>query len=205
MQTTFFATDKDLLEIVQWFFDVPGAMLFEPASRPGLPNRQFTSVEDVAELFQEPGRYLAAWIESTGARPVPRDINFEPSTQSRFGGSGRNNLESPSIFRIFRNNNQNGCLASSYFTCWNEKGARQRSIYSAELLDQVDWKAVRLLEGHLRRKLSKTSPAKLGSHPIMANAFDELRQGRISLWGWGSACSFTSPLITVLRPHLESA
>ncbi len=196
MQATFFGTDADLLQVVQWFLEVPGMTLFEPASRPDLPNRQFCTVEEVAQRFREPGRHIAAWLESTGARPIPRYIQFEPNTQRRLGAKGRTELVSPSLIGIGRDGDQNGSLGAAHISCWNEKGARQRSMYSEDLLNQVEWKALRSITSSLQRKLSKASPAKLGSYPIMEDAFGEVRGGRLSLWNWGAACSFPSPHIT---------
>jgi hypothetical protein len=197
MQATFFATDVDLLKVVQWFLEVPGMTLFEAASRPDLPNRQFCTVEEVEQSFREPGRNKAAWLASTGARPRLRRIQFEPSTQRRLGAKGRTELASPSMIRISRDTDQNGSLGAAHISCWNEKGARQRSMYAGDVLDQVDWKALRSITGSVQRKLSKASPGKLRSYPIMEDAFSELREGRLSRWNWGAACSYPSPHITL--------
>jgi hypothetical protein len=198
MQATFFATDVDLLRLVQWFLEVPGMTVFEPASRPDLPNRQFSTVEEVAQSFREPGRHMAAWLVDTGARPSSRYIKFEPNTQRRLGAKGRTELVSPAMIGIGRDNYQNGCLGASHISCWNEKGARQRSMYPPEVLDQVDWNALRSIVGSLQRKLAKASPAKLRAYPIMDDAFNQLREGRLSLWNWGAACSYPSPDVTLI-------
>jgi hypothetical protein len=198
MQAFFFATDLDLLKLVQWFLEVPGMNVFEPASRPDLPNRHFSTVGEVAQSFHDPSRYVAAWLETTGARPSPRYIQFEPHTQRRFGARGRTVLEGPSTISITRDNYQNGCLGPSRIACWNEKGARQRSMYPAEVLDQVDWNALGSISGRMKRKVAKASPAKLRAYPIMEDAFSELREGRLSLWNWGTACSYPSPEISAI-------
>jgi hypothetical protein len=197
MRAIFFATDVDLLKVVQWFLEVPGMTLFEHASRPDLPNRQFCTVEDVEQSFREPGRNIAAWLESTGARPLLKYIQFEPNTQRRLGAKGRTELVSPSMIHIRRDNDQNGSLGAAHISCWNEKGARGHSMYTDDVLDQVDWKALRSITGSLQRKLTKASPAKLRAYPIMEDAFSELREGRLSLWNWGAACSYPSPHIAV--------
>jgi hypothetical protein len=198
MQITFYATNTDLLQIVQWLLQMPGIMLFEQASRAGQPNRKFCTVAEVESYFAERNRSIDAWLESTGSRPIPRYIEFEPNTQRRLGAGGRTELVSPSVIRIFRNNDQNGSLSTSYITCWNEKGARQRSMYSAEVLDQVDWKALRSIEGSLKGQVTKASPAKLRSLPIMNDAFSEMREGRLSLWAWGTAYSYPTTDITLI-------
>jgi hypothetical protein len=197
MQATFFATDEDLLEVAGWFLAIPGMTLFEPASRPDLPNRQFKSVDDIAQVFEEPGRNFAAWLEHTGARPASRYIEFNQDMQRKLKAKGRTELRSPSTIGIGRNNEQRGCLANSIISCWNEKGARQRSMYDTAVLHQVDWKLLRSTLGGLQRKLAKAAPAKLGAHPIMGTAFARMQAGELELWNWGSPCSFPSPLVTL--------
>ena len=188
MQTTFFATDVDLLQIVRWFLDVPGMTLFEPASRPNQPIRQFCTVDEVAESFGKAGQHIAAWLECTGARPFSRHIE----------ASGRTELRSPSVISISRYNDQNGALGASRISCWNEDGAKQRSFYSETLLSQVDWKALRSIMARSKRMISNASPAKFGSNPIMGNAFAEMCEKRLPIWGWGKAYSYPSPDIRLI-------
>jgi hypothetical protein len=197
MQATFFATDEDLLEVAGWLLAIPGMSLFEPASRPDLPNRQFNSVDEVARAFEELGRSFAAWLEPSGARPTSRYIEFNQDTQQKLQAKGRTELRSPATIGIGRNNNQRGCLANSAISCWDEKGARQRSMYDPAVLDQVDWKLLRSTVIGLQRKLAKAAPAKLGAYPIMETAFARMRAGELELWNWGSPCSFPSPLVTL--------
>lgn len=195
MQSHFFATDADLLTIVRWLLETPGIRVFEPASRPDLPNRQFRSVDEVAQSFQEPGRDIGAWDEATGCPPILRHIEFNLHTQRELGAKGRTELVTPALIRIGRNSYQNGCLSYSYISSWNEKGARQRSMYSDEVLEQVNWRALRSTTERLRRSISKNSPAKFGTYPIMDHAFSELKEGKLSIWGWGAPCSYPSPEI----------
>jgi hypothetical protein len=100
MQVTFFATDNDLLQVAAWFLDVPEMTLFEPCSRPDLPNRRFSSVEEVAPVLKERGWTLAAWRESTGVPPSSQHIDFDSDTQRKLGARGRTVLRSPSIIGI---------------------------------------------------------------------------------------------------------
>ncbi len=163
MAAIFFATDKDLLQIVGWLLEVPGMTVLEPASRPDHPNRWFKSVEEVSQYFEEPGRHFSAWLQSTGAKPLPRWTEFNPDAQRRSGAKGRTFLESPALIGIGRNNDQNGCLANASISCWTEKGARQRSVWSPAVLDEVDWRGLQSAAGRLNRQLSKAAPAKLRS------------------------------------------
>jgi len=196
MQVTFFATNTDLLQVAQWLLDVPGIALLEAYSRPDQPNRQLRTIEDVAQLVGERAWGFSAWLETSGAAPRARWIEFEPTTQRKLGAKGRTELNSPAMIGIHRNNDQNGCLAASYISCWNEKGARQRSIYSNELLDDVDWKILRSFTSSFQRTLKKASPAKLHSYPIMEDAFGKLRAGNLKLW-FGGPCAYPSPDIAL--------
>lgn len=171
--------------------------VFERASRPDEPNRRFLTVAEVAESFAEPGRNLSAWLETTGACPQLRHIEFEPDTQRLLGAKGRTLLESPAVIDIRRDNDQGGCLGASHISCWSEKGAHQRSMYSEDVLNSVDWKALRSIVARLQRKLTKASPAKLRSYPIMPDAFRELSGGKLALWNWGAACTYPAPHITL--------
>ena len=197
MQVTFFATNKDLLQVAQWFLDMRGVTLLEAFSRPDMPNRQLRTVDEVAQLIGERAWSFSAWLETTGAPPRARWIEFEPNTQRRLRAKGRTELNSPAMIGISRNNNQNGCLAASYITCWTEKGARQRSFESDERLDDVDWKVLRNFTSSFQRKLKKAAPAKLNSYPILEDAFGKVRAGDLQLWNFGVPCAYPSPAITV--------
>jgi len=197
MQITFFATNKDLLQVAQWFLDSPGVTLLEAYSRPDQTNRQLRTVDDVAQLIGERAWGFSAWLETTGAPPRARWIEFEPSTQRKLGAKGRTELNSPTMIGINRNNDQNGCLAASYMSCWTEKGARQRSFEAEERLDSVDWKALRTFTSSFQRKLKKAAPAKLHSYPILEDAFGKLQAGDLQLWNFGAPCAYPSPEIAV--------
>lgn len=197
MQITFFATNVDLLQIADWLLDEPGMTLIEAYSRPDQPNRRLKTVEDVARLTQEGALGFSAWLETTGAPPRARWIEFEPNTQRKLGARGRTELISPAIIGVRRNTDQNECLASSYITCWTEKGACQRSFHSETSLNEVDWKALRSFTASLHRKLKKAAPAKLHAYPIMEDAFGKLRAGDLRLWNFGAPCTYPSPNIAL--------
>ncbi len=58
-------------------------------------------------------------------------VTFTAETQREFGAKERTFLESAALIHVHRNNEQMGCLANGHVSCWNEKGARQRSILPA--------------------------------------------------------------------------
>jgi hypothetical protein len=197
MSLTFFATDTDLAQVYQWLLDLPEMRLFEDYSRPDMPNRWFSTWEEVVSASDTMSMSLAAWSEQIGGRPRIEKIVFDHNTQHKLKALGRTALHSPALIKLGRNNDQNGCLADSTIACWTEKGARQRSIYPVEFLDEVDWARLRSTIGKVQRQITKISPAKMRCHPIMPDAFAQLTDGNIRLWNWGAECKSDSPLITV--------
>jgi hypothetical protein len=197
MAMTFFGTQSDIAQVWQWLFDVPEMRLFEGYSRPDKPNRWFDNWDTVSRYVDDGGWTLTAWPQSVGGRPRIERITFTPETQRELGGKGRTVLLSPASIRVNRNNDQMGCLADSSMTCWTEKGARGRSIFPEEFLDEVDWVKLRSIVSKIQRQITKASPAKLRACPIMPDAFEKLQAGEIRIWNWGEACSFPSPLITM--------
>lgn len=193
--TTFFGTDADIARVWRWLFEMPGLRIFEDSSRPDRPNRWFDSWDDVSTCLNDGKISLAARPEAAGGRPLAEEVVFTAETQRELGGKGRTILRSPATIKVQRNNDQNGCLASAWIACWNEKGARQRSAFAEGALDQVDWTRLRSVAGKLQRQVTKSAPAKLQSSPVMADAFERFRLGEIRLWAWGEACTYPSPLV----------
>jgi hypothetical protein len=193
----FFATDHDLLQLAGVLLSDPGVCIFERASRPDMPNRQFDTVDSVRLMFEDTYAHFSVWAQRTGAAPKPRLITFNSETQRRLGAKGRTNLESPSLIDIWRNNFQMGCLSASSLKFWTEKGAYQRSIYPEAVLNEVDWKALRSVTGGIQRTIKKLSPARMRAYPIMPDAFRRVQSDGLALWNWGSPCPYPSDLITL--------
>jgi hypothetical protein len=196
MNMTFFGTDTDIAQVWRWVLEFPGMKLFEDHSRPDQPNRWFDTWEQVQNSQDVQIWGLAAWSESIGGRPRIEQIVFNERTQQRLDAKGRTALHSPASIKIGRNNDQNGCLASGGIGCWTEKGARQRSIFPEEFINEVDWASLQSVLRKVQRQIAKSAPAKLRSYPIMSDAFALLSDGRIKLWNWGTECTIASPLIT---------
>ena len=197
MTYTFFGTDNDHVEVYRWLLDFPGMKLFEDYSRPDQPCRWFSTWAEVENSSELKLWNLAAWSEDIGARPRANRIDFNENTQRKFNERGRTVLQSPAIIKLGRNNDQNGYLANSSISCWTERGARQRSIYPNEFLDEVNWAKLRSTIGKVQRQIAKSAPAKMRSYAIMPEAYEQLRAGRIKLWNWGQECVSGSPLISV--------
>ena len=197
MALTFFGTDTDLRTIWEWLFHVPGMRIFEDHSAPDQPNRWFNSLEEIQRIEDIGLRSLAAWPETVGGRPRVNLITFNVDTQRKLGAKGRTTLLSPALIQVRRNNDQNGCLASTTLSCWTEAGARQRSVFPEDMLDEVDWAKLRSIVGKVQRQITKSAPAKLRSYAVLPDAAKKFQAGQIMLWNWGEACAFPSPLVTV--------
>lgn len=205
MPMTFFGTDADIAQVWKWLFDYPGMRVFEDSSRPDQPNRWFSTWTEVADALEAKPASLAAWPEPVGGQPRSEQIIFKPAVQRKLGAKGQTVFRSPATIKVGRNNDQNGCLASASISCWSERGARQRSIFDENFLNEVDWSKLRSIERRMERLVSKFSPAKMRSYPVMANAFERYRNGEIKLWNWGEACAYPSPLVKECRPTLPPA
>lgn len=195
MTATFFATDVDLAQVWHWLFDAPGMRIFEEYSVPDKANRWFETWEEILAYLDGGGNSLAAWPNTVGGAPRVEPIRFTKETQRKFGARGRMVLQSPATIKVSRNNPQNGCLASASIVYWTEKGARQRSIFSEDFLDEVDWKQFRSIGSRIDRLIAKSAPARMRSYPVMSDAFTRFGNGEIMLWNWGEPCAYPSPLI----------
>jgi hypothetical protein len=199
MQINFFGTDDDIVQVWRWLFEVTDMKIFESYSKPDEPIRMFESWATIESSLREKSAHLIAWPKSVGGEPQWEKITMERAKPWHLRGKVRTILHSPALIGVHRNNDQRGCLAVAYIKCWNEKGARQRSILPEKFVDEVDWKEFRSIVGKIRRKQLKASPAKLGTAPIMSDAFEKLRAGEIKLWNFGGGeVTFPSTDIALL-------
>lgn len=196
MQANFFATTEDWITIWGWIMATPGMAVIEEYSTPDLPNRQFNTIQEVETAIRSNDFSMAAWPSTVGGKLRVQRINFEPNTARGLGAKGRWAMHSPALVTFMRHGDQSpGCLSPSSFSCWSEAGARQRSIYPDEFLDEVDWKAFSSITRGLQRRIRSASPIALGAAPILPDAARQLESGTVNLWGWGEVVTATSPLI----------
>jgi hypothetical protein len=198
MQANFFATTEDWLTLWDWVVGLPGMRVIEHYSRPDLPNREFNTPDEVQQAFQNKESLIVAWPSSVGGKPRAERVNFEPNTVRKYGAEGRWIFRSPALITFMQHNEQRaGCLSPGSFSCWSEAGARQRSIYPEEFLDEVDWKAFASITRGLQRKMRSASGLTFGAAPILPDAKKQLEAGKIKLWGWGEE-------VTISSPHIKS-
>lgn len=200
MHTKFYGTDTDLDQIWRWLFEMPGVRVCEIYSCPDKDNRWFATLGDIKASCEDFHNNLAAWSPAFGGLPRAEKITFAANYQKITNATGRTALRSPAFITLGRSGDQNGCMASASMSCWNEAGARERSICSPNAVDQVDWKALRAASGIINRRIKKASPAKAGTYLVMPDAFEKWKSGEVALWLWGVRCDYPSDQITVVSP-----
>jgi hypothetical protein len=195
LSLTFFASDRDLAAVWRIVFETPGMKVLEHYSVPDQPNRWFESIDDIVVNLESPNPSLAAWFEPTGGRPRAEKIVFTADARTELRARGRTVLNSPALISIHRNGEQEGCLASTTISSWTEKGVRERSRYSEEFINEVDWRLFRSTVGRLERQIKKSAPARMRAYPVLQDAYSSFVNGDLKLWNWGEAISHPSPLV----------
>lgn len=200
MQVNFFATTEDWVTLWSWIMEIPGIRVLEAHSRPDLKNREFPTIDIIAAAIREGDYCMAAWPSSVGGEPRIERIVFEPDTARRLQAKGRWTLHSPAMVTFMQHGEQaSGCISPGYFSHWSEVSARQRSVYSGEFLDEVDWKQLASIARKLSGRIRKSSPAKLGGASVLPDAWRLVEASQAKLWGWGEEIDKTSPHLTVRR------
>ena len=184
------------MQVWRWLFDIPGMKICDVSSLSDQDIRWFDDWEDLSAALGEAGSSQGAWSPEFGAAPWAETISFNAETRRRAKANGRMVLRSPALINIHLNGMQGACLANARVSCWNEAGARARSMYSQEILDSVQWKALASVSGRIVRQLKREAPACLGSCPIMPDALARFVSGELKLWNWGSVCEYPSDLVT---------
>jgi len=196
MQFDFFATDDDIRQVWRLLFDVPSMRIFEDYSKPDQSNHWMSDWDEFLIRFEDHKGFLTAWPQCVGGLPRESWVEFEPNTQKKLRARGRTILESPALINVFQSGEYQGCLGNVSMKCWNEKGARQRSFFSEQFCDEVDWPQFRSILAKVQRQIKKMCPAKLRNVPIMHDAFEKFHNGHIKLWNWGQQCAWPSEFVS---------
>lgn len=204
MQISFFATEIDEFEVWKLAFALPGMRVYEAAVHGDRPLREFFSAEEVREArAAEPYISLKLHPSLAGGAPVldltPRDDRNPPEP----GNILLQQLIGPALINCtwygwMRTSPK--CLQNSVFSAWNPAGARSRSIYSDEYLDDVDWKMFTSTFRKLQRQIHNMAVAKIGSVRVLPDALRLLASDEIALWGWGRMSRSRRPIFSSKRP-----
>lgn len=182
-QLDFFALRKDIESVVEYIFDETDCRVFEAYSRPGHELREFNNLEalrDSDHLEANHGRYFIRVISrSVNCDPIFNEFTLTKTGQKRF------DVEAPPMFQITQGHtldDADGALYWSVYSHWNEAGAKERSYYPDEVLDAVDWKAVRKVSGRIYRFIkNKLAVANVGPRPVLPCAFKAM-DNDLTLW-----------------------
>ena len=182
-QLDFYALSSDIEQILAFVFDQTDCRVFEAYSRPGRKLREFRTLDELQEsdfLEANHGRYFLRLLsQSIKVDPIIREFILTKTGQSR------QEVNSPGMFQIVEGHRldaQNDALSWSTFGHWNEAGAKQRSNYPDDLLESVDWKAMRRVSGKIQRHIkNKLAVAKIRTRPILPAAYEGLNDS-LTLW-----------------------
>lgn len=207
MQISFFATEIDEFEVWRLAFALPGMRVYESAVHGEGPLREFFTAEEVCEArAAEPHIFLKLHPSLVGGAPTldltPRDERYPPEP----GNIHLQKLVGPALigFNWYGwQRNSPSCLQNTVFSAWNPAGARSRSMYSDDYLDDVDWKMLASIFGKLQRQIHNMAAAQIGSGRVLPDAFRRLASGEITLWGWGEDVSISSPNLVIKTTKLN--
>jgi hypothetical protein len=173
----FYALGDDLRQLFAFFYEETDVIAYELSSQVEAAPRQFRSVAEIESAYSlgtYRAAYLQLWSPSVSAEPVIRRVDIHkptPTCRYTLGGAG--------LMQLYLDGIKDGIIWHTHFGHWNESGARQRSLYSA---DDCDWEGLaklsRRIQGHIRKRLAV---ATLHSRPILNQAFDSVQRGT-GLW-----------------------
>ncbi|MEE4246048.1 MAG: hypothetical protein V2I33_11595 [Kangiellaceae bacterium] len=179
-QLDFYANKSDVLELIDYMFELAPMKLFEAYSLPGNKIREFRSSKDITEsshIDDNHGAiFVRGWWEAVTSAPTVKTFDLDNSV-----GVFRQVLEGVGTFQLQQgtpNDMADDALDLSCFSHWSEKGAYQRSNYLAKDVSEVDWIELKSLSGKVQRHIrNKMSVATLMRKPILQGAYRYLENG----------------------------
>jgi hypothetical protein len=179
-QLDFYANSSDILEVIDYMFELSPMRLFEAYSRIDHEIREFKSSKDILASSHmndnHGGIFVRGWWEPVTSKPFVKTFDLKPNI-----GKHRQSLEGVGTFQLLQGRPHDladNALNLSRFTHWDEKGALQRSNFSDNDVGEVNWAEFKSLSGKLHRHLrNKMSQAKLFKRPILKGAYSDLENG----------------------------
>jgi hypothetical protein len=194
-QLDFYANSSDVLEVIDYMFELSPMKLFEAYSLIDHGMREFKSSKDILASSHiednHGGIFVRGWWESVTSNPFVKTVDLNPSI-----GKYRQSLEGVGTFQLLQGRPHDlvdNALNLSRFTHWNEKGALQRANYSDNDVLEVNWAEFKSLSGKLHRHLrNQMFKAKLFKRPILKGAYSDLQNGsklfgQPEIYSWDSA------------------
>ena len=157
MTLYFFATDEDVFSLAEWLIASEQFRIFEGYSRIDRPIRELHTVADFAAMHEGlPSILLRGWSPTFTTNPEFRRFKLNPAF-----GDHRTTLEGAAIVQIEGGRLVGENLYPACVSHWSEAGARARSVYPVEDLDEVNWANLRRASGRIGRAIKSRSSAKL--------------------------------------------
>jgi hypothetical protein len=194
-QLDFYANSSDVLEVIDYMFELSPMKLFEAYSLIDHGMREFKSSKDILASSHiednHGGIFVRGWWESVTSNPFVKTVDLNPSI-----GKYRQSLEGVGTFQLLQGRLHDlvdNALNLSRFTHWNEKDALQRANYSDNDVLEVNWAEFKSLSGKLHRHLrNQMFKAKLFKRPILKGAYSDLQNGsklfgQPEIYSWDSA------------------
>lgn len=174
----FYADADDLRDLFRFLFTETDLVAFESSSQFDCELRQFRSLSSLEAAF-EIGTYRVAylqlWSPSVMRQPIVRRVELTGVP----GHSFRYSVEGCGLIQLYLSGLQDGAIHHTHYGHWNEAGARERSIHSA---DDCDWRALGKISGRIQRRIrGPLAVAKLRSRPVLNHAFMAVQRGA-GLW-----------------------
>lgn len=181
-QLDFYANSSDILQLIDYMFELSPMRLFEAYSRHDCEIREFKSSKDIVKCSHIDDNhgciFVRGWWGSVTSTPCASKFALNPAI-----GNFRYSLEGVGTFQLLQGKPHtlaDNASSLSRFTHWNEKGALQRANYSEGYIMDVNWQEFKSLSGKVQRHVrNKMACAKLFNRPILAGAYTELTKDQI--------------------------
>lgn len=179
-QLDFYANGSDIIDVIDYMFELAPMKLFEAYSLKDQEIREFKSSKDILESSHiednHGGIFVRGWWETVTSKPYVERFALNPTV-----GKFRESLEGVGTFQILQGRPHllaANALNLSRFTHWNEKGAFQRANFSDTDIAEVNWVEYRSLSNKLLRHIkNQMCKAKLFKRPILKGAYLDLASG----------------------------
>jgi len=199
-QLDFFALDEDVEDVLRFVYDQTDCRMFESRSRPGRSIREFPSLQlllDSDHRDVNHGRFnLRFFSPAANFEPTFREIVLTET------GKIKTIFDGVPVYQIVQGgylDTEDDVLRWSTFSHWNEAGAKQRSTIPDEVLEQVDWKALRRVSGQIQRHIkNRLAVAKVRTRPVLSHAYSSMADG-LRLFGGPGIVDSSSSRLEVLE------
>jgi hypothetical protein len=169
----FYALKDDLRQLFKFIFAETDIVAYELSSAFDQEARRFESLDQLEAAYNlgtYRAGYLQLWSPSIIKHPVIRRIALKiPGHTFRYA------VEGAGLMQLYLDGLDKGVVYHTHFGHWNEAGARQRSVHSA---DDCNWRELSKISGKIQRHIRvKLAVGKLHACPGLSQAFDAVQHG----------------------------